>query len=267
MRTLLIATVGCGILASTNGLQLPAAAISALHSNGPGFAVCEGFMGPDQVEAIRRDVHQLHQEGRFKVAGVGADSSNRVDSTVRRCEQCFLYPRVKHGGGGDQSGRSILYSLLDGIRGSLEKGTGVALDSLLTEGLYVSYPNGGFYRRHIDSYPGTPQEIREFSFLLYANPNWKESDGGCLRIHTDGGGEEPRPGTPESFVDIEPKAGTLVVFRSDVPHEVLETAAERLAIVGWFNRPPSGSTARRTLIAGLGAAVAIGGAFKLLNQH
>ena len=32
--------------------------------------------------------------------------------------------------------------------------------------------------------------------------------------------------------------GTLVLFESDkVPHEVLDTNAERVAVVGWYNRP------------------------------
>lgn len=50
-------------------------------------------------------------------------------------------------------------------------------------------------------------------------------DGGALRIFSP----------EESFVDISPSRGTLVVFRSDsVPHEVLESHRARLAVVGWF---------------------------------
>ena len=49
------------------------------------------------------------------------------------------------------------------------------------------------------------------------------------------------PGLPDGeapdFVDVAPHGGTMVLFRSDkVPHEVLDTTAERTAIVGWFNR-------------------------------
>ena len=49
------------------------------------------------------------------------------------------------------------------------------------------------------------------------------------RIYGSGGAEDD----DAPFVDVPPKAGTLVLFRSDtVPHEVLETSAERLAIAG-----------------------------------
>ena len=68
--------------------------------------------------------------------------------------------------------------------------------------------------------------------------------------------------SPAQHVDIAPRAGTLVVFRSDVPHEVLDTSASRLAMVGWFNAPPEGSSQRRTLIAGLPGALVVGSGVK-----
>lgn len=246
------------LLVMTTALSPPTTALRRLMPGGPGFAVVENFLPQHQVALLKEDVAVLQREGRFELAGVGAGERNRLSDTVRRCEQCFLYPKIKHGGGGQQEARSMLYSVLDSVRTSLQQETGEALDGLLTEGLYAAYPQGGYYRRHIDSYSNTPQALRKFSFLLYANDAWKESDGGHLRIHTDGGGELAPPGAPASFVDVEPRAGTLVLFRSDVPHEVLDTNAARLAAVGWFNAPPEGSSERRTLIGVLGAATLVG---------
>ena len=249
-------------------LAPPASALKRLGPNGPGFTIVENFMSLNDVSMLKEDVSLLNAEGRFRVAGVGDASTNRMADDVRRCEQCFLYPRGKHGGGGHQDGRNMLYSVLDDVRNSLQQETGETLDGLLTEGLYAQYPRGGFYRRHIDSYPNTPQASRKFSFLLYCNEGWEESDGGCLRIHTDGGLEVAPAGAPPSYVDVQPKAGTLVVFRSDVPHEVLDTSASRLAMVGWFNAPPEGvigdSNTRRTLIGGLVGALVVGNGVKAL---
>lgn len=68
-----------------------------------------------------------------------------------------------------------------------------------------------------------------------------------------------------SFVDVPPRAGTLVVFDSSaVPHEVLDTKCERLAVAGWFNRPAAGSSERRGLITALGGALVLGGVAKLV---
>ena len=245
----------CLILTSTSALSL-----APLRSSG--FQVIPDFFASSEVKALKEDVSILHSEGRFAVAGVGEANTNRVAEDVRRCEQCFLFPRVKHGSGGHQPGRKLLYDTLSTLQANIQEETGQALDGLLTEGLYAQYPSGGYYRRHVDSVPGTPQEIRKFSYLLYCNEAWQPSDGGCLRIHTDGGGETAPAGAPSSFVDIEPRAGTLVVFRSDVPHEVLDTSAPRLAVAGWFNAPQGGSNERRTLIAALSGALVIGGAIK-----
>jgi len=253
---ILLAALSCAALR-----PLPASSLAALRTNG--WAATPDFLQPAEVERLRDDIAALRREGRFGAAGVGADSTNRLDGSVRQCEQCFLFPQLKHSGGGDQAGRALLYDTLDGLRETLQQSTGEALEGLLTEGLYACYPNGGFYRRHVDSVPGTPQEIRRYSYLLYANTDWTKADGGMLRLHTDGGGEAAPAGAAPSFVDVAPRAGTLVVFRSDLPHEVLDTAAERLAVAGWFNAPPHGSTERRKLIAGLAAAVVLGGAANL----
>ena len=67
--------------------------------------------------------------------------------------------------------------------------------------------------------------------LLYLNPGWKPSWGGALRIFREGG----------EHVDVPPEAGTLVLMRSDaVEHEVLETAAPRHCVVGWFRQERCG---------------------------
>jgi len=78
--------------------------------------------------------------------------------------------------------------------------------------------------------------------LLYLNGDWKETDGGHLRMHMDSGGDELPVGEEPNYLDVAPTGGTLVIFDSEkIPHEVLDTNAERLAIVGWYNRELSAS--------------------------
>lgn len=56
-------------------------------------------------------------------------------------------------------------------------------------------------------------------------------------MHMDGGGDELPTGVKPNYLDVPPEGGTLVLFDSaKVPHEVLDTNSERLAIVGWYNR-------------------------------
>ena len=251
-----------GVKPGTIAGTLPRHALSELKSQG--FTVVPGFVPPASVEAILTDMSKLRTEGRFSRAGVGESSTNRLDELVRECEQCFLFPKFKHQGGGDSDGRSMLYGTLDSVREQLVAGCGVALDPLLTEGLYATYPHGGFYRRHIDAVQGTVSDRRQWSYLLYLNKDWATTDGGCLRIHTDGGGEVAPPGAAPSYTNVEPRAGTLVLFRSSIAHEVLDTTAQRNAVAGWFNTPVEGSSTRRTLIAGLVATLLVGNGVKSL---
>lgn len=73
----------------------PKPALERLRTDrGPGFAVVENFLSPQQVAMLKEDIGALKQEGRFSVAGVGEASTNRVANDVRRCEQCFVFPRA-----------------------------------------------------------------------------------------------------------------------------------------------------------------------------
>jgi Rps23 Pro-64 3,4-dihydroxylase Tpa1-like proline 4-hydroxylase len=61
--------------------------------------------------------------------------------------------------------------------------TTTTMELIMDELSYLYYPNGGFFRRHVDSVPGTISESRTVSLLLYLNPDWTEHQAGQLRIH------------------------------------------------------------------------------------
>jgi SM-20-related protein len=83
------------------------------------------------------------------------------------------------------------------------------------------YPEGSFYKRHLDQFK--KDDHRKLSVILYLNADWKDEQGGQLRMHL--------PDGPKDFL---PLAGRLVIFRSDeIEHEVLPATRERLSITGW----------------------------------
>jgi len=89
---------------------------------------------------------------------------------------------------------------------------------------FLRYRLGGLYRRHsdvlLDSVEDFPRRIALVMFLTSAG---EECEGGALRIYQ-----------PEAF-EIVPRAGTLVAFPADLPHEVLPvTAGVRDVVVDWF---------------------------------
>ena len=142
--------------------SLPAAALSELQRQH--YTVVPDFVPPAVVSTLVKDVALLHAQDCFTVAEVGEDGVDRVEGQVedgvRRCEQCYLYPEaaaVQLSGQGDPAARRQLIDTLDGVRECLSV---LRLDAGLkpltpsrTEGLYVYYPNGGFYRRHRDAAP------------------------------------------------------------------------------------------------------------------
>lgn len=96
------------------------------------------------------------------------------------------------------------------------------------EGHFSYYAPGTRYQAHYDqsSAPGSETTDRVFSFILYLNDGWQKFDGGELRLLLD-----------KNSIDIEPRLGNFVIFRSDtILHEVLETRAGRWAVSGWFRR-------------------------------
>lgn len=220
--------------------------------NKNGYVILDNFISSDLALELKSDVANLRSKGKFKIAKIGQDSTNTLNTDIRVAETCFLgetkLQDVPNGA------RQKLYDILDGVRsdlsgnplldevdsnGQLEKAA-PSLDPSLSELLYAHYPLGGFYRRHVDSVQNSASVLRTYSLLLYLNDEWKESDGGCLRIHLDSGGDYLPINEEPNFIDVEPKASTLVLFKSDkIPHEVLDTTVERNAVVGWFNRPLS----------------------------
>mmetsp|Transcript_2394 Transcript_2394/g.3632 ORF Transcript_2394/g.3632 Transcript_2394/m.3632 type:complete len:320 (+) Transcript_2394:86-1045(+) len=211
-----------------------------------GFVVIDNFLPEDLQNDLRQDVSYLRSKSKFNVAKIGQDSTNNLNQDIRVAETCFI--------GNDKlqdcpnAARDSLYGVLDQVRADLSqnpildspnavtRGT-PALDSNLSELLFAFYPTGGFYRRHRDAIPGSASVLRSYSLLLYLNEGWTPEQAGQLRMHMDSGGDFLPEGEDPNFIDVEPRGGTLVLFKSDmVPHEVLDTNAERLAVVGWYNR-------------------------------
>eukprot|EP00584_Thalassiosira_punctigera_P015670 CAMPEP_0172552884 /NCGR_PEP_ID=MMETSP1067-20121228/47250_1 /TAXON_ID=265564 ORGANISM="Thalassiosira punctigera, Strain Tpunct2005C2" /NCGR_SAMPLE_ID=MMETSP1067 /ASSEMBLY_ACC=CAM_ASM_000444 /LENGTH=342 /DNA_ID=CAMNT_0013340957 /DNA_START=25 /DNA_END=1053 /DNA_ORIENTATION=+ len=217
-----------------------------------GYVVIPDFLPRNLVDELREDIRTLRSNGAFKVARIGQDSTNELNTEIRVAETCFLgrnrpeLTSISAAGGEDsvRDRRGGLYDvILDGLCDSLselsQRDSNVRLDKSLNELLYAYYPTGGYYRRHRDAVPNSASVLRKYSLLLYLNgEDWDpKADAGQLRLHLDGGGDECPPGMEPDFIDVDPLGGTLVLFKSEmVPHEVLNTNSERFALVGWYNR-------------------------------
>ena len=89
---------------------------------------------------------------------------------------------------------------------------------------YAVYEPGQFYKLHRDSTQNTNKRV--FSFVIYLNEDWKRSDGGQLV------GYEKQ----NAVFSILPELGKMILFKSDLEHEVLPTERLRYSLTGWFRR-------------------------------
>eukprot|EP01113_Clastostelium_recurvatum_P001559 TRINITY_DN10636_c0_g1_i3.p1 TRINITY_DN10636_c0_g1~~TRINITY_DN10636_c0_g1_i3.p1 ORF type:complete len:216 (+),score=45.24 TRINITY_DN10636_c0_g1_i3:48-650(+) len=112
------------------------------------------------------------------------------------------------------------------------------------------YPPGGRYVRHKDAYvSSTPS--RRVTILYYPNDQWKEGDGGELRIYKQAPPSsssshsctkyylehvaEGHLPSGEAYVDCAPISDRVVIFQSAlIDHEVLCSHATRYALTMWL---------------------------------
>jgi SM-20-related protein len=181
-----------------------------------GAAVVPAFLDDALVTHLRHRARALDAAGEFAPAGVGRGEARAVRSDVRGDRVRWIEPAD----GVDEERE--LAEALDAVRRDVNQG--LSLGAFELEMHYAIYPPGAGYRRHRDRF--REDDARVLSCAVYLNEAWRDADGGCLRLHLDGGVE-----------DVAPAGGTLVAFLSDrVEHEVLAARRDRLAVAGWFRR-------------------------------
>lgn len=130
----------------------------------------------------------------------------------------------------DDAGKHYL-AVLHGLGDVLNQALYLGIRSV--EAHYAQYQVGQFYAQHSDNAKGS--NIRAISTVLYLNSTinnsltsdtWQAEWGGELRLE----------GLHHTMHDILPIANRLVVFQSDLPHEVLPATQVRRSIAGWLRR-------------------------------
>lgn len=184
-----------------------------------GFAVVQDLLRSDQLEALALEARDGWRAGEFHRAGVGRGAAERPD--VRGDHVAWLDPQAL------SPAQQAYWDFVDQLRRECNRSLYLGLADF--EAHFALYPPGAFYRRHLDRF--REEGRRTLSCLLYLNFDWLPQDGGALRLYLEDEEDQEVP------LDIQPEAGTFVVFRSDsLEHEVLETRRERLSLTGWLRR-------------------------------
>ncbi len=179
-----------------------------------GFAIINDFLTGAEVQSILDQDDFKNGMLQFKKAGVGKSQEMQINEAIRGdhiqwIDKATAQPPV-------QAYLNKLTELISFVNQSL-------FLSLKDYEVHMTiYPAGSFYKRHLDQFK--KDDHRKLSLICYLNENWKEEEGGQLRIYQQ-----------QKHFDILPVAGRLVCFRSDqLEHEVLPATRARLSLTGWI---------------------------------
>lgn len=180
------------------------------------WAIARDLLPQDAVAALAEEAQELWVAGRFNQAGVGRGVEHQVRPDVRGDQMLWLSEREL------TQAQSRCWAEIESLRLELNRELFLGLESF--EAHYAVYPPGAFYQKHVDRFSSSDERV--ISCSLYLNLDWKDEDGGQIRLYV---GDER--------VEVLPSLGTFVIFRSDdIPHEVLPADRHRFSLTGWFRR-------------------------------
>jgi len=179
-----------------------------------GFSIIDNFLSPGEVQSILELEDFKNGMLQFKKAGIGKFHDKQINEAIRGdyiqwIDRTTAAPPI-------QTYLSKLNELISFVNQNL-------FLSLKDYEVHLTmYPPGSYYKRHLDQFK--KDDHRKLSVICYLNEDWKEEEGGQLRIYQS-----------EKVTDVLPAAGRLVCFRSDqLEHEVLPATRPRLSITGWI---------------------------------
>ncbi|MEK6628713.1 MAG: 2OG-Fe(II) oxygenase [Bdellovibrionota bacterium] len=165
---------------------------------------------------LRNSAESKFNSDLFKAARV-TDSINPLP-TIRNDSIFWLDAKSETLNATDQ----VALTQIDVLKESLKNYFRLSLTEL--ECHYAVYPAGHFYKKHSDVTAQNNKRI--FSFVIYLNNSWQPDDGGELL-----GYEEE-----QTLFKIRPQAGNMILFKSELEHEVLTTYKTRYSLTGWIRK-------------------------------
>ncbi|ASV30318.1 2OG-Fe(II) oxygenase [Maribacter cobaltidurans] len=185
-----------------------------------GYSVMDNFFVAETVVGLRADLLNKYEEDQFKKAAIGNRTNEIIKSEIR--------------------GDFILWmdeAKINEVQGQFFKSINdfsvylnktCFLGILRKEFHYAVYPEGKFYKRHLDTFQN--DDCRRLSVVCYLNEDdWLPEHGGELVLYLqDENGKE-------FAKSIYPMPGRTVIFESQkIEHEVKPANRQRLSITGWL---------------------------------
>jgi SM-20-related protein len=185
-----------------------------------GFAYSDTAFSAEEIAELTDVFNAWYAADAFRKAEIGNLGKEQVDRSVRG--DYILWIEPDHARPATHNYLSLLHELREYLNKTLYLG----LRDL--ELHFAVYPPGARYAKHRDQFQGT--QYRRVSIVLYLNADWQPGDGGELRLFDTRG---------QAHL-IAPKGGRLVLFLSELEHEVRVTQITRKSLTGWMRDLPAG---------------------------
>lgn len=177
------------------------------------FCVVDNFISANEIATLVQKINLLSENKQLKQAGIGKNAEHLTNTDIR---SDYIYWLDEN----DTELQSLFFHFITELTQALNRRFYLGLKE--HEFHLALYPPGSFYKKHRDAFKS--DDARKITVLLYLNQNWKHEDGGELILYKD----------DNSSLTIEPLGGRLLVFESEMEHEVLLSKANRYSLTGWI---------------------------------
>lgn len=183
------------------------------------YSLVENFFSDQEVLELRQSLLDKHEADIFKKSAIG----NRVNEVIEKSIRGDVILWIDENRADPME--AAFFSKVNDLINYLNKTCFLGI--LHKEFHYALYPEGTYYKRHLDTFQN--DDRRKLSFVCYLNEDgWLPQNGGELVLYLDENGEKTEK-------VIYPFPGRVVIFESQIlEHEVKPVKTERLSITGWL---------------------------------
>ena len=183
------------------------------------YAIADHFFKEELIEELFFQINALYKNDALKKAAIGKHFDEHIKTEIRGDYIQWIDENSTNST--EKTYFQSIYQFVEYLNRTCFMGI------LRKEFHYAVYPQGRYYKRHLDTFEN--DQRRKLSMVLYLNKIWDAQNGGELVIYTQNNGKE-------EAIKVIPKFGRLVIFESSVlEHEVKPVLkGKRLSITGWL---------------------------------
>src|SRR5690606_31008864 len=164
------------------------------------YCIVEDFFALEEVKQLRESLLTEYEEDNFKKAASGNKLNETIVKTIRGDFIHWLNENQAN------EAEKLFFNKINSLVDYLNKTCFLGI--LQKEFHYALYPEGTFYKRHLDTFQN--DDRRKLSLVCYLNDeDWKPENGGELVIYKEIEGVEVAK-------NIYPLPGRVVIFESQL---------------------------------------------------